>query len=70
MGAERIVLMTVHFSRWWNTPTVTSDSVLDVRTAEQRHAEQPHACSTFITKVSAVQGPKYRFLVGGTCNIV
>lgn len=36
MGAERIVLMTVHFSRWWNTPTVTSDSVLDVRTAEQR----------------------------------
>ncbi|KAM8913917.1 transcriptional regulator QRICH1-like isoform 4-T4 [Spinachia spinachia] len=38
MGAERIVLMTVHFSRWWNTPTVTSDRVLDVRTAERVHA--------------------------------
>ncbi|TNN85531.1 hypothetical protein EYF80_004164 [Liparis tanakae] len=41
MGAERIVLMTVHFSRWWNTPTVTSDSVLDVRTAERQTDSHP-----------------------------
>jgi len=41
MGAERIVLMTVHFSRWWNTPTVTSDSVLDVRTAEHQADSHP-----------------------------
>lgn len=41
MGAERIVLMTVHFSRWWNTPTVTSYSVLNVRTAEHQAAKHP-----------------------------
>lgn len=33
--------MTVHFSRWWNTPTVTSNSVLDVRTAEKHRAKHP-----------------------------
>lgn len=41
MGAERIVLMTIHFSRWWNTPTVTSDSVLDVSAAEYQRANNP-----------------------------
>lgn len=30
MGVERIVLMAIHFYRWLNTPTVTSNSVLGV----------------------------------------
>ena len=35
MSAERIVLMTIHFCRRRNTPTVTSGGAADVRAAQR-----------------------------------
>lgn len=44
MGAERVV-MAIHFYRWWNTPTMTSNSVFHVTAAEYPNIEQQEPVS-------------------------